>query len=71
MARILIGTAPIIGHVNPFVPLAHALIARGHEVLWNTSATFSAQIEATGVRFVPSQHARNFKEFRGLYRLYL
>jgi len=25
----LIGTAPIIGHVNPFLPLARALVARG------------------------------------------
>jgi MGT family glycosyltransferase len=64
MARILIGTAPIIGHVNPFVPLARALVARGHEVRWTTSATFREPIEATGVRFVPSEHARDFKEFR-------
>jgi MGT family glycosyltransferase len=64
MARILIGTAPIIGHVNPFVPLARALVARGHEVRWNTSATFREPIEATGVRFVPSEHARDFKQFR-------
>src|SRR3954471_6303833 len=64
MARILIGTAPIIGHVNPFVPLARALVARGHEVWWTTSATFRESIAATGVRFVPSQHARDFKQFR-------
>src|SRR3954453_22369943 len=64
MARILIGTAPIIGHVNPFVPLARALVARGHEVWWTTSATFRESIAATGVRFVPSRPARDFKEFR-------
>ena len=64
MGRILIGTAPIIGHVNPFVPLARALVTRGHEVRWTTSATFRESIEATGVRFVPSEHARDFKEFR-------
>ena len=52
MARILIGTAPIIGHVNPFGPLARALVARGHEVRWNTSATFREPIKATGVRVI-------------------
>ena len=64
MARILIGTAPIIGHVNPFVPLARALVARGHELRWTTSATFREAIEASGVRFLPSEHARDFKQFR-------
>jgi MGT family glycosyltransferase len=64
MARILIGTAPIIGHVNPFLPLARALVMRGHEVRWTTRPTFCEAIAATGVRFVPSEHARDFKEFR-------
>src|SRR4029453_12841645 len=64
MARLLIGTAPIIGHVNPPLPLSRALVARGHEVQWTTSATFREAIEATGVRFRPSEHARDFKQFR-------
>ena len=64
MARILIGTAAIIGHVNPFVPLARALAARGHAVQWTTSATFREPIVATRVRFVTSEHARDFKELR-------
>ena len=64
MARILIGTFSAIGHVNPFLPLARALAARGHELLWNTSTRFRAPIEATGARFVGLEHARDFNTFR-------
>ena len=49
---------------EPFRALSACPRRRGHEVRWNTSATFREPIEATGVRFVPSEHARDFKEFR-------
>lgn len=63
MARILIGTFPAVGHVNPFFPLARALVARGHEVIWNTSGDYRARIEAAGARFAPMVHARDFNAF--------
>jgi UDP:flavonoid glycosyltransferase YjiC (YdhE family) len=57
MARILIGTFPGAGHTNPFLPLARALVARGHEVRWNASANFRKPIEATGARFAASRRS--------------
>lgn len=63
MARILIGTFPHTGHVSPFFPLARALAARGHEVLWHTSPLLRERIEATGARFAPFEHARDFTDY--------
>lgn len=53
MARFLIGTIPVVGHVSPGVEIARALIERGHEVWWYTGKAFQQTIEATGARFVP------------------
>src|SRR5689334_11482665 len=60
MARILVGTFPAIGHVNPFFPLVQALVARGHEVVWHTSAVYRERITATGARFAPFEQAHDF-----------
>lgn len=32
MARFLIATIPFTGHVNPALPIARELVARGHDV---------------------------------------
>ena len=48
MARILIGTVPVVGHINPFLPLVRALVAHGHEVRWYTGAKYRPRVEATG-----------------------
>lgn len=53
MARFLIGTIPIIGHVSPAVPIARELINRGHEVCWHTGQAFQSTVEKTGARFAP------------------
>jgi UDP:flavonoid glycosyltransferase YjiC (YdhE family) len=53
MARILVATNPLSGHVNPAIPIVRKLVARGHEVWWYTGAAFQAKIEATGAHFVP------------------
>ncbi len=34
MPRFLIGTIPLVGHVNPALPIARQLVNRGHEVWW-------------------------------------
>lgn len=64
MARILIASFPAVGHVNPMIPLAAALVERGHEVLWHCSDPFRERIEASGARFAPLHHARDFSAFR-------
>src|SRR5688500_254818 len=63
MARILIGTFSVVGHVNPFLPLARALVARGHEVAWTTSPAFGERIAATGARFIASEQAEDHSTF--------
>lgn len=57
MARILIANTPFIGHISPVLPIARALVGRGHDVRWYTGALFRERVEATGARFVPMVHA--------------
>jgi UDP:flavonoid glycosyltransferase YjiC (YdhE family) len=33
---------PVAGHVNPGLPIARALVGRGHEVVWYTGQHFRA-----------------------------
>ena len=60
MARILIGNFGAIGHVLPFLPLARALMARGHEVFWTTDRIHRERIEATGARYLAPRHSLEF-----------
>lgn len=53
MARFLIATIPIIGHVGPALPIVRTLVDRGHEVCWYTGAAFRSTIEKTGAQFAP------------------
>jgi UDP:flavonoid glycosyltransferase YjiC (YdhE family) len=53
MSRFLFCTVPAIGHVTPGLPIARALVARGHEVRWYTGRSFKIRVEATGARFEP------------------
>ena len=62
MARILICTMPITGHVNPAYPIARELVARGNEVVWYGGAKFRRKIEATGARFAPMVAAYDFDD---------
>ncbi len=62
MARFLIGTMPFISHINPSLPIARALIQRGHQVWWYTGKKFQAKVEATGAHYVPMLAAPDFDE---------
>jgi MGT family glycosyltransferase len=62
MAKFLIGTIPLVGHVNPGLPIARALVQRGHEVRWYTGRRFQAKVEATGAQFVPMRAAPDFDD---------
>jgi MGT family glycosyltransferase len=53
MARFLIGTIPLVGHINPALPIARQLVKRGHEVWWYTGRNFQSKVETTGARYVP------------------
>ncbi len=58
--RILIGTSPLAGHINPLTSLAQSLLAAGHEVLWYTGHSFEAKISTLGATFLPYQQAVEF-----------
>jgi UDP:flavonoid glycosyltransferase YjiC (YdhE family) len=62
MTRFLIGTIPLVGHVNPGLPIARELVERGHEVWWYTGKNFQSKIEATGARFVPMHAGWDFSD---------
>jgi UDP:flavonoid glycosyltransferase YjiC (YdhE family) len=62
MARFLICTMPFAGHVNPGLPIAGALVERGHEVRWYTGRRFRGAIEATGARYVPMLSAYDLED---------
>ena len=53
MARFLICTIPVVGHVSPALPIARELVNRGHEVCWYTGSAFQTKVESTGARFAP------------------
>ena len=53
MARFLVATMPVPGHVAPVAPIVSALVLRGHSVVWYGSRFFQRQIEATGASFRP------------------
>lgn len=62
MSRFLIATVPLIGHVNPGLPIARALLHKGHEVWWYSGKKFRTRIEATGARFVPMAAAYDYDD---------
>lgn len=62
MGRFLISTLAEAGHVHPAVPVAAALTARGHEVLWHTGAEFAATVERAGAHFVLPRHTPTLAE---------
>lgn len=62
MARFLMATQPITGHVFPALPLARELARRGHETRWYCGKKFEAAIEATGARFVPYDAAYDYDD---------
>lgn len=62
MARILVGSVPVVGHINPLVPVVRALVARGHEVCWYTGSKYRSKVEATGAQFAGMTHARDYDD---------
>jgi MGT family glycosyltransferase len=57
MARILLASTPVPGHVAPVAVLARRLVERGNEVVWYTGAGFVDAVRATGARPVAMTHA--------------
>jgi UDP:flavonoid glycosyltransferase YjiC (YdhE family) len=47
--RVLVTSTSGYGHVLPMVPLARALLAAGHDVLWATAADAGRRVAAAGI----------------------
>jgi len=56
MARFLFTVWPFVGHINPFMSVAKAVQARGHDVAFYTSERSRATLEAQGVTLFPFRH---------------
>lgn len=69
MARVLFTAAPGIGHVHPMVPLALALVDRGHEVRWAVAPEACDRVRAAGFRAYPAgiDQGTRLAEFRRRY----
>jgi len=52
--RVLFSSMGLVGHINPLVPLARALAARGHEIRWATGPDGCARVEQAGFDAVPA-----------------
>ena len=50
--RVLFTTPAGLGHIHPMVPLARAMVARGHDVLWAVPSDGVGLVERTGIRAV-------------------
>lgn len=53
MGKILMVNLPFAGHTNPTLPLAKALVERGHTVTYINAPEWEDKIVATGAKFVP------------------
>ena len=57
--RFLFASTPAAGHLNPALPIAQELVARGHEVRWYSGREYQAAVEAIGARFEPLREAHD------------
>ena len=64
MSNFLFAVFPVSGHVNPGLPIARELVARGNNVRWYSTPRFKRAIEATGARWVPFVSAMQVDEER-------
>ena len=53
MSAFLFATTPAAGHKLPALPIARALIERGHAVRWCAGAAFTDRITAIGATHLP------------------
>jgi len=58
--RILLGAFGDPGHAFPMLALGRALVARGHDVCFETWRRWEADVEAAGMRFAPAPEYQVF-----------
>src|ERR1700733_12213025 len=64
MSRILLAVTPLAGDVKPMRPVAQQLVRDGHQVFFQTSDIFSAQVEAAGLQFLSLPGNANYDYHR-------
>ena len=73
--RVLFTSPAGLGHIHPMVPLARAVVGRGHDVLWAVPADGVAHVERAGIPTVtaggagltrPAEVRRRFPELDAL-----
>jgi UDP:flavonoid glycosyltransferase YjiC (YdhE family) len=75
VARFLIATLPVRGHVAPMATVVRALADAGHDLVWYTGAVFQKRVQASGAWFVPIASTLDYgdsdydKHFPGRARL--
>jgi UDP:flavonoid glycosyltransferase YjiC (YdhE family) len=62
VARFLVASQPITGHVLPAIPVVRALVRRGHDVWWYVGRKFRAQVDAAGAHFVEYGQAYDYDD---------
>ncbi|MDP9074751.1 MAG: glycosyl transferase family 28, partial [Actinomycetota bacterium] len=50
--RVLVTSPAMLGHIHPMVPMARAVAARGHEVLWALPADGVEEVRRMGIAAV-------------------
>jgi UDP:flavonoid glycosyltransferase YjiC (YdhE family) len=55
--KVLVTSPALRGHLNPMVPLARAMAARGHSVLWALPADGVEEVQRRGLRAVAATPA--------------
>jgi UDP:flavonoid glycosyltransferase YjiC (YdhE family) len=60
MARFLVATIPVVGHVTPMLPIVERLLSLGHEVWWYTGELFKTRIQAVGAHYVGMDQGLDF-----------
>ncbi len=53
MARFILMTGPVPGHLYPSLPIVRQLIAHGHELVWITGRGYEKHVRESGAHFFP------------------
>jgi len=48
VSRVLFSRNPGLGHIHPMIPLAQALVERGHDVRWAVTPEARLRLEGLG-----------------------
>ena len=54
LVQVLVTSTPGTGHLHPLVPIAAALVAAGHDVVWATASESCARVERYGFVAAPA-----------------